>query len=184
MKEVLNSTESAMKSAVDATRHELASLRTGKANLSFLEPVRVDYYGSQVPLTQVANLSVPEARLIVIQPWDPKQIQVIEKAIMEANLGLTPSNDGQVIRVPVPSLTEERRLELCKKAREIGEKGKVSVRHARHEGRQGLEKLEKEKSISEDERDRGYTKVQEMHDKYVEEISESVSRKETDIMEV
>jgi len=147
-------------------------------------PVKVAYYGTQTPLNQVANLSVPEPRLIVIQPWDPKQIPVIEKAILEANLGMTPSNDGRIIRLPVPQLTEERRKELCKKAREVGEKGKVAVRHIRHEGRGALEKKEKAKEISEDDRDKGFEEIQRLHDRAVEEIAKSVAKKEADILEV
>lgn len=184
MNSVVKACEEKMKSAVEATRHELMTLRTGKAAISFLEPVRVDYYGQKVPLQQVANLSVPDARMIIVSPWDPKQIAGIEKAIRESNLGFNPANDGRVIRVPVPQLTEERRKELCKKAKEIGEKGKVAVRHVRHEGREDLEKKEKAKAISEDDRDLGYEKIQKLHDKAIEDIQHSVSNKEKDIMEV
>lgn len=184
MKDVVKECEQKMKQAVEATRHELMTLRTGKAAISFLEPVRVDYYGSKVPLNQVANLSVPDARMIVVSPWDPKQISTIEKAIRDANLGFNPSNDGRVVRVPIPALTEERRKELCKKAREIGEKGKVAIRHIRHEGRELLEKKEKDKAISEDDKIKGFEKIQKLHDKYIEEIDKSVEKKESDIMEV
>lgn len=184
VKAVLRDVEEKLKATVEATRHELASIRAGKASLAILEPVKVDYYGTKTPLNQVATLSVPEPRLIVIQPWDPKQISLIEKAILEANLGMTPSNDGRIIRLPVPQLTEERRKDLCKKAREVGEKGKVAVRHIRHEGRAALEKKEKAKEISEDERDKGFEEIQKLHDRAVEEIAKSVSKKEADILEV
>jgi ribosome recycling factor len=184
VKEVLREVDEKLKATVEATRHELASIRAGKASLAILEPVKVDYYGTKTPLNQVATLSVPEPRLIVIQPWDPKQISVIEKAILEANLGMTPSNDGRIIRLPVPQLTEERRKELCKKAREVGEKGKVAVRHIRHEGRGALEKKEKAKEISEDDRDKGFEEIQRLHDRAVEEIAKSVAKKEADILEV
>lgn len=184
VKEVLREVDEKLKATVEATRHELASIRAGKASLAILEPVKVDYYGAKTPLNQVATLSVPEPRLIVIQPWDPKQISVIEKAILEANLGMTPSNDGRVIRLPVPQLTEERRKELCKRAREVGEKGKVAVRHIRHEGRTALEKKEKAKEISEDDRDKGFEEIQKLHDRAVEEIAKSVAKKEADILEV
>lgn len=184
MESVIKGLEQKMKQAVEATRHELMSLRTGKATINFLEPVRVDYYGAKVPLNQVANLSVPDARMIVVSPWDPKQIPAIEKAIREANLGFNPSNDGRVVRVPVPPLTEERRKELCKKAREIGEKGKIAIRHIRHEGREILENKEKEKLISEDDKKEGFEKIQKLHDKYIEEIEKTVEKKESDIMEV
>lgn len=184
VKTIIKEVEEKMKATLGATRHELSTLRAGKANLSVLEPVRVDYYGSKVPLNQAATLSVPEPRLILVQPFDPKQIGSVERAILEANIGMTPSNDGRVIRLPVPQLTEETRKDLCKKARELGEKGKVAVRHIRHEGRSALEKEEKNKEISEDERDRGFDQIQRLHDDAVEEISQSVSRKEADIMEV
>lgn len=184
VKEVLREVDEKLKATVEATRHELASIRAGKASLAILEPVKVDYYGAKTPLNQVATLSVPEPRLIVIQPWDPKQISTIEKAILEANLGMTPSNDGRIIRLPVPQLTEERRKELCKRAREVGEKGKVAVRHIRHEGRALLEKREKAKEISEDDRDKGFEEIQRLHDRAVEEIGKSVAKKEADILEV
>lgn len=184
MNNLLKACEEKMKQAVEATRHELITLRAGKASLSLLEPVKVEYYGSKVPLQQVANLSVPDARMIIISPWDPKQIPAIEKAIREANLGFNPTNDGRVIRVPVPPLTEERRKELCKKAREIGEKGKIAIRQIRHQYREQLEKMEKDKEISEDDRKIGFDKIQKLHDKAVEEIQKSVENKEKDIMEV
>jgi len=184
LKDILREVEEKMKASVEATQHELSLLRTGKASLSILEPVKVDYYGSKAPLNQVATLSVPEPRMNMVQPWEPKQIPVIERAILEANIGLNPSSDGRVIRIPIPALTEERRKELCKKAREVGEKGKVAIRHIRHEGRGQVEKEEKAKAISEDERDQAFDKIQHLHDTYIEEISRSVTRKEADIMEV
>ncbi len=183
-KAIIKDVEDKLKQTLEATRHELSTLRAGKANLSILEPVHVDSYGSKVPLNQVATMAVPEARLITLQPWDPKQIGAIERAILEANIGLNPSNDGRLIRIPIPALTEERRKELCKKAREIGEKGKVAVRHLRHEGRTALERREKSKEISEDERDKGFDRVQHLHDDYIKQITDSVAHKEKDIMEV
>jgi ribosome recycling factor len=183
-KATIKDIEDKLKHTLEATRHELSTLRAGKANLAILESVRVDSYGSKVPLNQVATLAVPEARLITLAPWDPKQIGAIERAILEANLGLNPSNDGRLIRIPIPALTEERRKELCKRAREIGEKGKVAVRHLRHEGRTALEKREKAKEISEDDRDKGFEKVQQLHDSFIQQITDSVSHKEKDIMEV
>jgi len=184
MKPTLKETEDKMKATVEATRHDLSTLRAGKASLAILEPVRVDYYGSKVPLNQAATMAVPEPRLITVQPWDPKQIASIERAILEANLGLNPSNDGRLIRIPIPSLTEERRKELCKRAREIGEKGKVAIRHIRHEARTALEKKEKAKEISEDDRDGGFERIQHLHDHHIQAIAESVEHKEADIMEV
>lgn len=184
MKAILRDVEEKLKHTLEATRHELSTLRAGKASLAVLEPVRVDSYGNKVPLNQLATLGVPEPRLITVQPWDPKQIAGIERAIMEANLGLNPSNDGRLIRIPVPTLTEERRRDLCKRAREIGERGKVAVRHIRHEGRTALEKKEKSKELSEDDRDMGFEKVQQLHDQYIQNLTDSVSHKEKDIMEV
>ncbi len=183
-KPVVREAEEKMKATVEATRHELSTLRTGKASLAVLEPVRVDYYGTPSSLSQVASLSIPEPRLITIQPWEPKMIGPIERAILEANLGLNPSNDGRLIRIPVPQLTEERRKELCKKAREFGEKGKVAIRHIRHEARETLEKRTKSKELPEDERDRGFEQIQKLHDHYIDEIAKSVSKKEADVMEV
>lgn len=183
-KAILKDVEEKLKHTLEATRHELSTLRAGKANLAVLEPVRIESYGNKVPLNQVATLGVPEPRLITVQPWDPKQISAIERAIMEANLGLNPGNDGRIIRIPIPALTEERRKDLCKRAREIGEKGKVAVRHIRHEGRTALEKKEKSKEISEDDRDMGFEKVQQLHDQYIQHVTDSVSHKEKDIMEV
>jgi ribosome recycling factor len=183
MNSIIKSCDEKMKTTLEATRHELTTLRTGKATLTLLEPVHVDYYGSKVPLNQVANLSVPDPRMILVAPWDPKQIAIIEKAIRDANLGFNPGNDGRVVRVPVPALTEERRKELCKRAREIGEKGKITIRHIRHESREELEKKEKAKELSEDDRDLGFEKIQKLHDKHIEEIQHSVAKKESDIME-
>lgn len=183
-KAILKDTEDKMRATVEATRHDLSTLRAGKANLAILEPVRVDYYGSKVPLSQAATLSVPEPRLIMVQPWDPKQIALLERAILEANLGLNPSNDGRVIRIPIPALTEERRKELCKRAREVGEKGKVAIRHIRHEARASVERQEKAKEISEDERDKSWEKIQHMHDAHIQEITDGVAHKEKDILEV
>jgi ribosome recycling factor len=181
---IIKDVEEKLKHTLEATRHELSTLRAGKANLAILEPVRVDSYGSKVTLNQVATLAVPEPRLITVQPWDPKGIAAIERGIMEANLGLNPSNDGRLIRIPIPALTEERRKDLCKRAREVGEKGKVAVRHIRHEGRTALEKREKAKEISEDDREKGFEKVQQLHDACIHSIAESVTHKEKDIMEV
>ncbi len=183
-KAIVKDAEEKMKHTLEVTRHELSTLRAGKANLAVLEPVRVDSYGSKVPLNQVATLAVPEPRMITVQPWDPKQIAAIERGILEANLGINPSNDGRLIRLPIPALTEERRKDLCKRAREIGEKGKVAIRHIRHEARTALEKREKAKEISEDDREEGFEKVQELHDRYIQTLSDSVTHKEKDIMEV
>jgi len=177
MNDVVKECEQKMKQAVEATRHELMTLRTGKAAISFLEPVRVDYYGSKVPLNQVANLSVPDARMIVVSPWDPKQISTIEKAIREANLGFNPSKRWKGCQSSYPCSYRREKKRTLQKAREIGEKGKVAIRHIRHEGRELLEKKKKNKAISEDDKKEGFEKIQKLHDKYIEEIDKSVEKK-------
>lgn len=184
MKEVFQETELAMKKAVDHFHDELRHLRTGRASLTMLDGVTVDYYGTPTPLNQLANLSVPEATLIVAQPYDPSQIANIEKAIRSADLGLNPSNDGKIIRVPVPQLTEERRKEFVKKAHDLAEAARNGVRAARREGNEKLKKLEKEKEISQDEEHRGHEEIQMLHDHYIAEINKSLKNKEEQIMEV
>jgi ribosome recycling factor len=184
MKEVFKEVEDHMKHAVDHFHHELKHLRTGRASLALLEGITVDYYGSPVPLNQVANLSVPDATLIVAQPYDPSQSSAIERAIMKSDLGLNPSSDGKIIRIPVPSLTEERRKEIVKKAHDISEHAKNAVRQARREGNDKLKKKEKDKEISQDDERRGLDEVQKLHDRYIGEITTSLQKKEQQIMEV
>jgi ribosome recycling factor len=184
MKEVFNEVESHMKHAVEHFQHELKHLRTGRASLGLLEGITVDYYGSQVPLNQVANLSVSDATLIVAQPFDPSQSAAIERAIMKSDLGLNPSSDGKIIRIPVPSLTEDRRREIVKKAHDIAEHAKNAVRQARREGNDKLKKKEKDKEISQDDERRGLDDVQKLHDRYIGEITTTLQRKEQQILEV
>jgi ribosome recycling factor len=184
MKEVFNEVESHMKHAVEHFQHELKHLRTGRATLGLLEGITVDYYGSQVPLNQVANLSVADATLIVAQPFDPSQSPAIERAIMKSDLGLNPSSDGKVIRIPVPSLTEDRRREIVKKAHDIAEHAKNAVRQARREGNDKLKKKEKDKEISQDDERRGLDDVQKLHDRYIGDITTALQKKEQQILEV
>lgn len=184
MKEVFAEVESHMKHAVDHFHHELKHLRTGRASLALLEGVTVDYYGSPVPLNQVANLSVADATLIVAQPYDPSQSSAIERAIMKADLGLNPSSDGKIIRIPVPSLTEERRKEIVKKAHDLAEHAKNAVRQARRDGNDKLKKKEKDKEISQDDERRGLDEVQKLHDRYIGEITTGLQKKEQQILEV
>lgn len=184
MKEVFKEVESHMKHAVDHFHHELKHLRTGRASLGLLEGITVDYYGSPVPLNQVANLSVPDATMIVAQPYDPSQSSAIERAIMKSDLGLNPSSDGKIIRIPVPSLTEERRKEIVKKAHDLAEHAKNAVRQARREGNDKLKKKEKDKEISQDDERRGLDEVQKLHDRYIGEITTGLQKKEQQIMEV
>ena len=184
MKEVYNEVETHMKHAVEHFQHELKHLRTGRASLGLLEGITVDYYGSQVPLNQVANLSVSDATLIVAQPYDPSQSPAIERAIMKSDLGLNPSSDGKVIRIPVPSLTEERRREIVKKAHDLAEHARNGVRQARREGNDKLKKKEKDKEISQDDERRGLDDVQKLHDRYIGEITTALQKKEQQILEV
>jgi ribosome recycling factor len=169
---------------IEAFRRELGRVRTGRANLAVLEPVRVDYYGSKVPLNQVASLSVPDARLIVIKPWEKAVIPDIEKAIHVAEIGLNPQSDGEVIRLPIPSLTEERRKDLVKQCRKLSENAKVSIRNHRRDGNEFLKELEKSKEISEDDKKRGFDRIQKETDKAIERIGEVFAEKEKEIMEV
>ena len=184
MKEVFTEVETHMKHAVDHFHHELKHLRTGRASLALLEGITVDYYGSPVPLNQVASLSVADATLIVAQPYDPSQSSAIERAIMKSDLGLNPSSDGKIIRIPVPSLTEERRKEIVKKAHDLSEHAKNAVRQARREGNDKLKKKEKDKEISQDDERRGLDEVQKLHDRYIGEITTSLQKKEQQILEV
>ena len=184
MKEVFSEVENHMKHAVEHLHNELKHLRTGRASLGLLEGITVDYYGSPVPLNQVANLSVPDATMIVAQPYDPSQSSAIERAIMKSDLGLNPSSDGKIIRIPVPSLTEERRKEIVKKAHDLAEHAKNAVRQARRDGNDKLKKKEKDKEISQDDERRGLDEVQKLHDRYIGEITTGLQKKEQQILEV
>jgi ribosome recycling factor len=185
MKELIARTKESMGKAVDALQEEFNRIRTGKATPSLLDGVKVDYYGSKVPIKQVGSISIPEARLILVQPWDKNAIEAIEKGILQADLGLNPMNDGNVIRVPIPQLTEERRLELVKYVRKLAEESRVSIRNTRREANDKLKAMEKEGKISEDEYHRVHDKeIQELTDDFINKIEEVVARKEEEIMEV
>jgi ribosome recycling factor len=173
-----------MKHAVDHFHNELKHLRTGRASLTLLDGVTVDYYGTPTPLNQLANLSVADAGMIVVQPYDPSQIAAIEKAILRADLGLNPANDGRLVRVPVPPLTEERRREIVKKAHDAAEHARNGVRQARREGNDKLKKKERDKEIGQDEERRGFDEIQKLHDHYIGEINSALERKEEQILEV
>jgi len=182
--DTLKDAEQKMRGAVSVTQDELASIRTGRANPKLLERIHVDYYGTQVPLLQLASNSVPEPRLLVIQPFDRNAIGSIEKAILSSDLGLTPSNDGNVIRLSFPPLTEERRRELIKMAKDRAEEGRVSVRNVRRHSKETLERLEREHAISEDDLRRSEKEVQHLTDRYVAEIDEKLEHKERELREV
>ncbi|WLD95185.1 ribosome recycling factor [Alkalihalobacillus sp. AL-G] len=181
---VIQQTEEKMKKAVASYRRELSTLRAGRANPSILDRVTVDYYGAPTPLNQMAGISVPEARLLVIQPYDKSVIGDIEKAIQKAELGLTPSNDGDIIRIAIPALTEERRKELVKLVKKYAEEGKVAVRNIRRDSNEELKKLQKGGDMTEDDLRHYGDEVQKLTDKYVAEIDTIASEKEKEIMEV
>jgi ribosome recycling factor len=173
-----------MEAAVEAMRREFASLRTGKASPALLDTVRVDAYGAKTPLNQVASVNTPEPRLLVVQPWDKSLMGPIEKAIQSADLGLNPSNDGNVIRVPIPPLSEERRKDMVRLLHRLAEEGRISVRHARQEANKEIKRLESDHEISEDESRRQLAEVQRLTDEFVARIDELMKTKETEMMEV
>jgi ribosome recycling factor len=180
--EIRKETERRMVVSIDALKAELKHLRTGRASVGLLEGVHVEYYGTATPLNQVANLSTPDATLILIQPWEAQLCPVIEKAIRNSDLGLNPSSDGRVVRVPVPSPTEERRKEIVKKAHTLAEQSKVEIRHHRHEANDKIKKEGKASTISADEEKRSLDDVQKLTDRYVAEVDAVVKAKETDIL--
>jgi ribosome recycling factor len=183
-KQIIDQAKDKMEKAVQAFGRELATIRAGRANASLLDKVTVDYYGAPTPLNQLASISVPEARLLVIQPYDKSVINDIEKAILKSDLGLTPSNDGSVIRITIPPLTEERRRELAKLVKKYSEDAKVAVRNVRRDANDDLKKLEKNGDITEDEL-RGYIDdIQKITDDYVNKIDKITKEKEKEIMEV
>ncbi|MFQ5466253.1 MAG: ribosome recycling factor [Thermodesulfobacteriota bacterium] len=173
-----------MSRAIEALVHEFATLRTGRASIAILDGVKVDYYGSLTPLNQLASLSVPEPQTILIQPWDLTQIQAIEKAVMGSDLGLTPSNDGKVIRLNIPQLTEQRRKELVKVARKYGEEARVSIRNSRRDANDRARALERDKEIGQDELKKFSEEIQKITDEYVGKVDRLLAEKEEEIMEV
>jgi ribosome recycling factor len=184
MQTVISSTEERMKKTVVNLQESFASLRTGRASAALFDKIRVDYYGEKSPLNQVANISVPEARLIVIQPWDKNLISEIEKAIRSSELSLNPSNDGKVIRIAVPPLTEERRKELVKLAKNQAEQSRVAIRNIRRDGNEELKKLLKDSSITEDDEKKGADDLQKLTDSYIAKVNQVLEEKEKEIMEV
>jgi ribosome recycling factor len=179
--EVQRHAREAMHKAVDNTRHELATIRSGKATTSLLDTVRVDAYGQQLPLNQVASIAAPEPRMITVQPWDRSLMGAVEKAIQASDLGLNPSNDGALLRVPLPPLTEERRRELVKVVHKLAEEGRIAIRHARTEA---LGQIKKVEHVSDDEKRRAEKDVQKQHDDAIKQVDGLVKGKEQEIMEV
>lgn len=183
-KDVIKNMSAHMDKTIEALRKEYQKVRTGRASTSLLDDLRVDYYGTPTPISQLATLAVPEPRTITLQPWEAKIIPAIEKAILNANLGLTPSNDGRVIRLNLPPLTEERRREIVKQLRKLAEDAKVAVRNIRRDTNDELKKLEKDKKITEDDLKRAEKEVQDVTNGHVTKIDEVLVHKEKEVMEV
>ena len=184
IKDVEANGEKRMKASLDAFRHELASIRTGRASVSLLDGILVDCYGTTSPLNQVSKLAVPEPTLITVQPFDPSIAQAIEKAIQKADLGLNPANDGKIIRVPIPPLTEERRKQLAKKAGQMAEAVRTGVRQVRRDANEEIKKLERDHAISKDDEGRALDGIQKLTDRYIGLIDELLKSKEKDILEI
>src|SRR5437867_2136907 len=183
-REIEASVKTRMEKAVADLQHAMATIRTGRASVSLLDHIRVDYYGTPTPLNQLANLHVPEPSLITLQPWDVSQIASIEKAIRAGNLGLNPSNDGKIIRIPIPPLTEERRKELVKQLHAAAENHRVAVRNIRRDGNESVKKLLKDKSITEDDDRRAHDEIQKMTDGYMGKLDQAAKGKEKEILEI
>src|SRR3954470_1035681 len=184
VKEVEGNVRTRMEKALADLQHEMATIRTGRATLGILDHIRVDYYGTPTPINQVANLHVPEPSMITVQPWDVSQIGPIEKAIRVSDLGLNPSNDGKLIRLPIPPLTEERRKDLVKKLHGVAEHHRVSVRNIRRDGNESVKKLAKDKKITEDDDKKAHDEIQKLTDLYMGKIDTSAKTKEKEILEI
>ena len=182
--EILNEAERKMARSIDALKRELNTLRTGRATPSLIENVSVDYYGVPTPLKQIASISAPDARAIMVQPWDKQSLREIEKSLMKSDMGFNPSNDGNVITVPIPPLNQERRQDMVRLLKRKLEEGKVSVRNVRREGLENLRKLEKDKAISQDENRRAQDQLQKTTDSHTKTVDEVGAAKETEIMQV
>ena len=172
-----------MQKTLDTLKKDLARIRTGRATPALLDGVTVDYYGSPMPINQVANISIPDARLIVIQPWEKSMISPIEKAIQASELGLNPQSDGNLLRLPIPALSEERRLELFKNCKKTGEESKVAMRNVRRDANDKLKKAEKDKEVTQDESKKGQDEIQKLTDKFIKMVDDTLIAKEKEIME-
>jgi ribosome recycling factor len=184
IKQMVADAKGRMRSAVDTLLRDLGTMRTGRASVSMLDGIRVDYYGTPTPLSQVGNLAVPDATLITLQPWDPALLPAIERAIRTSELDLNPQNDGKIIRIPVPALTEERRKNLVKIAHKHAEDARVAVRNVRRDANEHLKKLLKDHDVSEDDEKHALAEVQKLTDQHTEEINAALKKKEAEIMEV
>ena len=181
---ILETARKKMRDTVEHTRGELSVIRTGRASLSILEGIAVEYYGTETPLQQLSSLTIPDPTMIVVQPWDVSLIGKIEKAIRSSNLGLNPANDGKVVRIPIPPLTEERRVQLAKKVHEISEQGRTAIRMERRGANDSFKKLVKDKAISEDDEKRGLNEVQEMTNEYIKKLEDLAKHKEDEILKI
>lgn len=184
LSEIYKSSEEKMGKAIDALEHEFSGLRTGRASVALIDGVQVEAYGSKMPLKQMATISTPDARTLMVQPFDKATMASVEKAILQANLGMTPNNDGKVIRLNIPPLTEERRKDLVKMARKMAEDARISIRNIRRNANDDVKKCEKENDMAEDEREKALKHVQEITDKYVKEVDNLLAKKEKDVMEI
>jgi ribosome recycling factor len=184
IKEIENHVKTRMEKVVGDLQHDMAAIRTGRASVGLLDPIRVDYYGTLTPLNQLATLHVPEPSLITIQPWDVSQIGAIEKAIRASDLGLNPNNDGKIIRVPIPALTEERRKEIVKHLHTIAEEHRIAVRNLRRDANENIKKLLKDKVVSEDDERRALDEVQKLTDSYIAKLDQAAKAKEKEILEL
>lgn len=182
--DVLASMKGTMEKTIDSLRKEYQKVRTGRASTALLEDIKILYYDTPTPINQVAAIAVPEPRVITIQPWEAKQIALIEKAILNANIGLTPTNDGKLIRLAVPPLTEDRRKEIVKQLKKYAEEAKIALRNIRRDGIDGLKKLEKDKKISEDDQKRAEKEIQDVTNTFVAKVDEVLAAKEKEVMEV
>ncbi|MGE4357012.1 MAG: ribosome recycling factor [Candidatus Omnitrophota bacterium] len=184
LKEVLRHTEEKMQKTIEVVQREFATIRTSRASPTLVDHIKINYYGTLTPLRQLATISIPEPKLIIIQPWDQSVLSEVEKEILKANLGLTPINDGKVIKISIPPLSKERREELIKVVKKIAEDGRVAIRSIRHEAIEHIRKMEKEKLISEDDSFRNQEEVQKLTDKYIKQVDEILKTKEKEILEV
>jgi ribosome recycling factor len=184
LKQVISDTEGRMKKSVAALKQSYSTVRSGKASVQMLDGIKVEYYGTMTPLQQVGSISSPEAQLLIVQPWDKNAVGDVVKALQKSDLGLNPQIDGQIIRIPIPPLTEERRKELVKVIKKMAEESKVAIRNIRRDANESIKKLEKDKSISEDQKADGEDEVQELTNKYIKEIEDITTAKEKEVMEV
>jgi ribosome recycling factor len=184
IQDVIKDVQHRMDGAIEALHREFKTLRTGRANAAMLDGITIDYYGTPTPLAQVASLKVPEASMIVAEPWDKSMLAVIEKAIRTSELGLNPTSDGKVVRIPIPALTEDRRKDLVKRAHAMTEESRTAIRQVRRDGNDKLKKMMKNSEISEDDEKRGLDEIQKMTDKHIDEVGSLLKHKETDIMAV